>query len=127
MIKGGGYVGACTRQRPPTAQRYERKIIVDQGGCVPWHPRIRENTTGNALLITNGVLFLQKGLWSLIRLMSFQKHVSQPASLLHGNSYLQVVQKVLKCDVTLLSNNNSDWSQKGIFFFFFFFFFWGGF
>jgi hypothetical protein len=35
--------------------------------------------------------------------------------LLHGNSYLQVVQKVLKCDVTLLSNNNSDWSQKGKF------------
>ena len=33
--------------------------------------RIRENTTVNAPLITNGVLFLQKGLWSLIRLTSF--------------------------------------------------------
>ena len=31
----------------------------------------RENTTANALLlITNGVLFLQQGLWSLIRLTS---------------------------------------------------------
>ena len=28
---------------------------------------------------------------------------------------LKVVQKVLKCDVTLLSIYNSDWSQKGKF------------
>jgi len=32
---------------------------------------IQENTTASALLITNGVLFLQEGLWSLIRLTSF--------------------------------------------------------
>ena len=36
-------------------------------------------------------------------------------NVLRGNSYLEVVQKVLKCDVTLLSNYNSDWSQKGKF------------
>ena len=41
---------------------------------------IRENTTANALLITNGVFFLQKVLWTLIRLTSFPIHVSQPAS-----------------------------------------------
>jgi len=32
---------------------------------------IRESTTANALLITNGVFFLSKGLWSLIRLTTF--------------------------------------------------------
>jgi len=32
-----------------------------------------------------------------------------------GNSYLKVVQKIPKCDVTLLSIYNSDWSQKGKF------------
>jgi len=32
--------------------------------------RIQENAA-NALLITNGVLFVQEGLWSLIRLTSF--------------------------------------------------------
>jgi len=35
--------------------------------------------------------------------------------VLCGNSYLRVVQKVLNCDVTLLSTNTSDWSQKGKF------------
>ena len=35
--------------------------------------------------------------------------------MLRGNSYLKMVQKVLKCDVTLLSIYNSDWSQKGKF------------
>ena len=35
MIKGGGYVGAHTRQIP-TAQN-TRKISVGQGVCVPWH------------------------------------------------------------------------------------------
>jgi len=41
--------------------------------------------------------------------LSFAPH------LLRGNSYLRVVQKVPKCDVTLLSIYNSDWSQKGKF------------
>jgi len=36
-------------------------------------------------------------------------------NVLRGNSYLKVVQKVPKCDVTLLSIDNSDWSQKGKF------------
>ena len=58
-----------------------------------------------------------KGSGHSFALCPSQKHVSQPASLLHGNSYLQVVQKVLKCDVTLLSINNSDWSQKGMLYF----------
>ena len=35
------------------------------------HPTEHTCTTANTLLITNGVLFLQKGLWSLIRLTSF--------------------------------------------------------
>jgi len=43
-------------------------------------------------------------------LQAFQRGV-----LLRGNSYLKVVQKVPKCDVTLLSIYNSDWSQKGKF------------
>jgi len=34
---------------------------------------------------------------------------------LSGNPYVKVVQKVPKCDVTLLSIDNSDWSQKGKF------------
>jgi len=33
MIKGGGYVGARTRQ-PPTAQTIKKKINAGQGGCV---------------------------------------------------------------------------------------------
>jgi len=44
--------------------------------------RIQESTTANAFLIINGVLYLQEGLWSLIRFISetFQVHVFQPAS-----------------------------------------------
>ena len=34
MIKGGGYLGARTRQ-PPTAQTNKLESNVGQGGCVP--------------------------------------------------------------------------------------------
>ena len=46
---------------------------------------IRENTTANTLLIANGVLFLQEGLRSPIRLniLHSQIHVSPPASCCH--------------------------------------------
>jgi len=37
LSKGGGYIGARTRQ-PPTTQTHERMISVGQGWCVPWHP-----------------------------------------------------------------------------------------
>ena len=38
MIKGGGCVGACTRQ-PPTAQTHTRKISVGSGGLCAVAPR----------------------------------------------------------------------------------------
>ena len=46
---------------------------------------------------------------------SFVCCASSGTLVLLGNSYLKVVQKVPKCDVTLLSIDNSDWSQKGKF------------
>jgi hypothetical protein len=47
---------------------------------------------------------------------TYPLHEAQYTALvLRGNSYLKVVQKVPKCDVTLLSIYNSDWSQKGKF------------
>jgi hypothetical protein len=54
--------------------------------------------------------------YSIWKTMLSVPHTFPPwGELLRGNSYLKVVQKVPKCDVTLLSIYSSDWSQKGKF------------